>query len=349
MKEKILDTIYKKLTEAYKIQFIPFEDFEQQLADKHDEFVDSIVSYFQEYFHLMNSPNIEESSQIIKMTKVDYILDRYNRNKHYYSEKYTKEDLGKLRQDNYYRLYANDYKKFSSLPKNSCKIHLSEFLSAKLIAKYPDFEWDNFDSELTIENIFWGYFFTFTRDNNSFFNEDCLRTSKGNSFKEIAEEILKEFRENYLTDEYLILHALCNKYIADVEFTGFETYIVNVGSRSTHKEHSGWNTNSFSVINNGQNFHFKSSSKDENPINSHFVQVFILHKKHLEKISVSLDEVEQTKFIISRDIEKLSIKNDCEVLISKHHGNETIIFDSRKEALSFQSKILELKEGKGAK
>jgi hypothetical protein len=51
-----------------------------------------------------------------------------------------------------------------------------------------------------------------------------------------------------------------------------------------------------------------SSSKDEKPIGGHFIHIFILHPKHLEKISVTIKEVEQTKYIIAKEIEKLSIK-----------------------------------------
>jgi hypothetical protein len=174
-----------------------------------------------------------------------------------------------------------------------------------------------------------------------------LSIPDGDSMQKRAEDILKAFREKYITNEHLAIHAFANKYLDDIEFTGFETYIVNVGKRYSKQEHSGWNSNSFSVINNGQNFHFKSSSKDEKPIDGHFIHIFILHPKHLEKISIAIKEVEQTKYIIAREIEKLSIKNECEVLISKHHGNETIIFDSRKEALNFQNKILEIKEYRG--
>ena len=71
-----------------------------------------------------------------------------------------------------------------------------------------------------------------------------------------------------------------------------------------------------------------------------------MNKRHLLKISITIEETEQTPYIIYKDFEKVSLKNECEIFISKHHGNETIIFDSRSEALDFQRKVLELKEGR---
>ena len=49
----------------------------------------------------------------------------------------------------------------------------------------------------------------------------------------------------------------------------------------------------------------------------------------------------------SQSIEKISLKNEYEIVIVKHHGNETIVFDSRKEALAFQAKLIEIREGMG--
>jgi hypothetical protein len=348
MKQKILDTIYKKLSEAYKIQFIPFDDFEQQLSEKHDEFVDAIVSYFQGYFSLMNSKNIEESSQIIKKTMDDFILESLNSSEMYKYNYHVKEDLEELKNSSsMYNIFEKRYKDNISIPNNSFKVQLAEFISKRLLAKYPKIDWHDFNEDLILENIFYRYLFSLTRDYHFNVSEKYLSIEESDSFKNRAEEIIEKFREKYLLNEHLWLHKLAKKYLDDVDFTGLETFIVNVGSRSTRKEHSGWNTNNFNVINNGLDFGFSSSSIDAKPIKGHFIHIFILHQKHLEKISITVMEQEQTKFIISRDFEKLSIKNECEVLISKHHGNETIIFESRKEAINFQNKILELKEYRG--
>ena len=75
----------------------------------------------------------------------------------------------------------------------------------------------------------------------------------------------------------------------------------------------------------------------------------IFSKKHLIKLSITLNGVERTPYNIYRDCEKISLKNECEIVIVKHHGNETIIFDTRKEVLAFQLKLIEIREGMGRK
>lgn len=93
-------------------------------------------------------------------------------------------------------------------------------------------------------------------------------------------------------------------------------------------------------------YSFSQSYKDEKLTDGEFINIFIFQTSYLIKISLTLDEVERTPFIIHRDCEKVSLKNECELVIIKHHGNETIIFDTKEEALYFQKKLIERREGK---
>lgn len=151
-----------------------------------------------------------------------------------------------------------------------------------------------------------------------------------------------------LGNTILQLFKITENQISDIEFSGLESYTINIGERKCIAERSGWTTNNFQVINNGKTYTFSTSTKDENKIEGKFIHIFILqlNKRHLLKISITIEETEQTPYIIYKDFEKVSLKNECEILISKHHGNETIIFDSKKEGLDFQAKVLELKEGR---
>jgi hypothetical protein len=349
MKKKILDNIYKKLTEAYKIQFIPLDDFEQKLADMHDDLRESLCIHIQDYTALLYSENHEESSQVVKVLKDDYILERFKSEFPY--KRYTIENLDELRNGEKFIHFSEEY--FQNLIKGwlepELTVPFTEFLKKRLEDKMPQLKSFNEDSELDFENILWRYIHrTLGIHFNSIKSEYFLGVSQLELLKYI-DKVLESFRLEYIKNEHLLLLSLADKYLNDVEFSGFETFIINVGTRNSNEERSGWITNKFNVVNNSQDYNFMSSSKDEKPIGGHFIHIFILHPKHLEKISVTIKEVEQTKYIIAKEIEKLSIKNECEVLISKHHGNETIIFDSRKEALNFQNKILEIKEGKRAK
>ena len=160
---------------------------------------------------------------------------------------------------------------------------------------------------------------------------------------------MEKFRQGYLSTELPKLLSITEKQISDIEFSGLESCIINIGERKYVTERSGWTTNNFQVLNNGKKYIFSISTKDESKIEGKFINIFVLqlNKRHLLKISITINETEQTPYIIYKDFEKVSLKNECEILISKHHGNETIIFDSKKEALDFQAKVLELKEGRG--
>lgn len=171
------------------------------------------------------------------------------------------------------------------------------------------------------------------------------------------DEIAKTFENaiillrHHWSDEYsngfIKLLEFSEKYLSDVQFLGSESYIINVGYRNFIHEKSGWIKNKFNISNNGISYSFSYSTKNEKEIQGNFVNIFILdiQKKRLQKIAITLDEVEQTTFIINKEFEKISIKNECEIYIEKHYGNETIILDSRKKALEFYETIINIKEG----
>lgn len=354
MKEKILDIIYTKLSEGYKTKFIPFNDFEEQLAEKKDYLIGLLSSYMQEYSRLLNSENTDDSNGIIKVSKEDYILQKYNSS--HYGIKFNKENLddfknGTINQNDIetYKSLEEEYKGALYSTNRQFVIPLADYVMKTIEEKLPKISWVDFNTDTNLENLFWRFIYELAEDVNHdntflyYYYIERIQENKDNFFDKIVED----FRSKYLINEYLFLHHYADKYLSDIEFTGLETIIVNVGSRTFKKEHSGWITNMFNILNNDESYSYISTAKDVKLIKGHFINIFILQNKFLEKISIAIQEQEQTKFIISKDFEKLSIKNECEVHISKHHGNETIIFDSKKEALKFQSKILELKEWKG--
>jgi hypothetical protein len=343
MKEKISSSIYKKLCEGFRTQFIPRPEFETKFSEHYNLFLEKLISLTKEYYQLKNSKSKDENSQIVKIYKDDFILQQLNNEYlHYYhtKNKYTIADLNELKtsKENTYEKYASNYNyKFDN--ENEVVISPLDFVRDK-IAEIVLSEKSNPD--LSFTKLFW----TFT---NSLFSskEWEYRISK-TELVETPEKIIEKFKMKYLSETSLQLLDISDKQISDLSFSGFETYIVNVGERKDERERSGWITSNFTVFNNGKTFSYTSSFKDAKLINGKFVNIFILqlNKKHLLKISVTLDETEQTPYIISKEFEKVSFKNECEISISKHHGNETIIFDTKKEALEFQAKVLEIKEGR---
>jgi hypothetical protein len=200
----------------------------------------------------------------------------------------------------------------------------------------------NDKDDFSIEKLFWNYFL------NSLTTYDYEKQIRKEELINSPETILEKFRLSYLSKELLKLLIITDKQLSDIEFSGLESCIINIGERKYVTERSVWITNNFQIINNGNKYTFSTSTKDESKIEGKFVNIFVLqlNKRHLLKISITVDETEQTPYIIHRDFEKVSLKNECEILIAKHHGNETLIFDSKNEALEFQRKVLELKEGR---
>lgn len=194
------------------------------------------------------------------------------------------------------------------------------------------------NNELSFEKLFWSYFVK----NFRVYNYNNIV---------IEEEINKffiDFKKYYLVNDIIKIYEKAINQIKDIELTNYDSFVVNVGERNYREGNSGWIINNFEVNNKKKKYEFSNSTKDESRLTGMFINLFLLqlNKKHLLKISITLKETEQTPFIIWKDFEKISLKNDCEIFISKHHGNESIIFDSKNEAIKFQEKVIEIKEGR---
>jgi len=171
--------------------------------------------------------------------------------------------------------------------------------------------------------------------------------TKINEIKNSPQEIIRKFADNYLSNKFIQLFERAEKLLIDETISNFDTVIVNIGTKDYEKERSGWTTNSYKVINNNIEYTYTNSSKDEKSTRGEFINIFIHQKKHLIKLSITLNEVKLIRYIIYRDCEKVILKNENEIEIIKHHGNETIVFDERKDALAFQTKLIEIREGMG--
>lgn len=343
MKEKILNTVYKKLCEAFDTDFYTRKEFEKKLSDEYNSILESLAQITKAYFELKQAGDKE----IVKMTKDEYIVKQFNADRRSWNKPriYTFEDLEELKNeqnyshnhytkqsDTYFNIYSDAYEHRYVDGDKNIVITFKEYVISKLSQSLKE---GNQSSELSVKEIFWHYLI-----------DSYLQRYSIEQIEKTPEKVIEAFKEWYLSDKYLQLHDIAEKYINDVSFSGFEQYIINVGTRNHESNRSGWATNSFEVLNNGKEYSFTTSTKDEKLIKGEFINIFILqlNKKHLLKISITLDEVDQTTYIIWKEFEKISVKNEFEIHIAKHHGNETIIFDTRKQALEFQEKIIEIKE-----
>lgn len=346
MTEKLLNIIHKKLSNGFQIEFFKLSEFENLYSKHYSSLLVKLTSLTKTYYKLKQSENKDESSEIIKIYKEEFIIQSFNNERRGYDSqaKYTIDNLKELKETNeksynkYAEYYDNEFSNENGYYGERFVIPLMTYVQAKIKETISSFD-DN--TELSIDKLFWNYILTSLTSWEDRIEKDELINS--------PETILEKFKNNYLSKEFPQLLNITYKQISDIEFSGLESCIINVGERKYVTERSGWTTNNFQVFNNSKKYTFTTSTKDESKIEGKFINIFVLqlNKRHLLKISITINETEQTPYIIYKDFEKVSLKNECEILISKHHGNETIIFDSKREALDFQAKVLELKEGRG--
>ena len=337
MKEKILVEIYNKLCEGFDTKFFSLSQFRDQNNKHHLNLTNEIIYLSEKYNKFKNSKNKEESNQVVKVFKDEYIVDCYNNEHKYYKnhQDYSITNIKNLKKEKeyYYTKYENEYKKKFNDNNSDIIISFNNFVKE---IKKEFFTNDKTSNTLSFETIFWNFF------NIHFY----LWNDK--ELKVLIDEVFDRFRNQYLNQEILKVYEIAKNQISDIDFTGIESTVINIGKRTYQSGNSGWIINNFEVLNNKKTFYFSNSTKDESRLTGMFVNIFLLqlNKKHLLKISITVTETDQTPFIIWKDFEKISLKNDCEIYISKHHSNESIIFDSKKEALNFQGKVLEIKEGR---
>ena len=200
------------------------------------------------------------------------------------------------------------------------------------------------EKKIAIKHTFWKYFndsLSKSYDLSYRHYEDFIDSSRN-----FPEKIITNFRTYYLSSPYFKLYLIAEKNITDEKLTALDKVIINVGKQTIELASNGWKTSNFQVFNCKKTYSFSQSFKDEKLTEGEFINIFIFQTTYLIKISITSEEVERTPFIIHRDCEKVSLKNECELVIIKHHGNETIIFDTKEEALYFQKKLIERREGK---
>lgn len=338
MKDKIESEIYNKLCEGFNCVFFTFNQFEIEYEKYYLSITTEVINLFQNYNNLKTSKNKEESSQVVKIFIDDFIIQSFNEDCKYDfgHVDYTLKSLNWLKLNKVYEYdrYVKSYDTYFNDNHPSVVKSFNAFIKEKKSAILAETE----INELSFEKLFWNYFVKNFRVYN--YNINAIEKNINNFFI--------DFRKVYLDNDILKIYEKAINQIKDIEITNYDSFVVNVGRRNYREGNSGWIINNFEVYNNKKEYEFSNSTKDESRLNGIFINLFLLqlNKKHLLKISVTLKETEQTPFIIWKDFEKISLKNDCEIFISKHHGNESIIFDSKIEAIKFQEKVIEIKEGR---
>lgn len=349
LKDEIIKIAIKKISDGFNLNILTQKQFEKELSLIEAGLLDELKSLINQYLKLKNSIDVSENSQVVLISKEKYILQQFNLEyaiSHrspitfdFYSINHF-EELKFNQPEKFITISSNYDKKLENEDKHIV-IPFSVFIKDKNHKfNSKDYHGGNDEKAFNLDVIFWQYF------------QNIYLLYKGWNINKIEllsspEIIIQQFKDYYLANPHVKLLDVLEKNLDTETLSGFEKYVINVGERSFKIEQAGWIKNIFEVLNNGNKYLSFKTSKDENRIKGYFINLFIFQKKHLIKLAITLEEVERIQYIIYRDCEKVTLKNESEILIAKHYGNETIVFDTKKEALEIQSKIIEIREGMG--
>ncbi len=336
MKDKIINAIHRKLCDGFRTEFLTSKVFEQELAAHSEELTKTLNSLIKRYDHLLSTEDINEKSEIISYSKEAFLVNSLNHYPEKYSHYFEVKDLNRLKNSELYKSFSSEYDKLLNSSSGSVIFSLIEFIINKTQSLTNK---DGGESSPYIIYLFWSFF------HSQFPGYYSIENGNNKEFREQPEKILEKFKIHHMSNKYLRLLEKSELNIQDEPLKGFEQIIINVGERKDTSSHAGWVNSRFNVYTKDNYYSFSHSTKDAKEVDGPFINIFIVQHKYLIKLSITEREVERTQFIIQRDCEKVSLKNECELVISKHHGNETIILDSRKEALTLQQKFIEIREG----
>jgi len=353
MKEKILDTVYKKLCEGFEVEFLTRKQFEKEFPAFSASLSDKITLISNKYEELKKSKNEElispilvESKKYFVHRKLDHKYNSLPNGLRYISaDGFSDEDVNagvekwKNNHPDDYELYE---KEFINLIENEDEeIFKSkfDFIKEQILEDLSeDIKQENKSNDiLYIKKTFFDHFRTFVQPYDDYYDDEST----------FEKTLLDNFKEKYLSNKYLQLFEIAEKYISRENFSGFDEYIVNVGERRVESDRYR-PKNHFVVKNKDDEYSF-TNTQDFKNINCEFVNIFVLSKNHLIKISVNLEKQnERTEYIVFKDFQKVNIVNECmiEIYMHKHFDPERIVFDTEDAAFKFNAKLTQLREGR---
>lgn len=338
---KTIEKAYLKVIEAFSstknnIEFdavFPIPSiFEKEFENQKENLLKHITKLANQYSELIK----KRDKKVIKISEDEYILEMYNNSNRYLPVKYTKKDLKNLKIENVkaYNSYAERYNNsFQNSYEDTC-VQLKEFIISETKFLYPI---DKKILDYTIEDFFWQYIHS---------QSIYINNTDENTLLESLSKLLINFKNYYQELElYKLINCLEQNFDLNYDNSLYQI-IINVGKKSSDTNRAGYTNTNYTVYNDKKEFKFSSSTKDEKSFSGPFINIFIIQTKHLIKLTFGINDVEEVEYIISKDCEKNKIINGVELLISKHHGNETIIFDTKEDAKKWQTKFTEIRDGK---
>lgn len=306
--------------------------FESEFEIQKDDLVKKLSQIVNQYSQLLK----KRDKKVIKISEADYILEMYNQSKSNHSNKYTKKDLKSLKIENVktYNSYAEKYNNSFQNKYEKTYVDLKEFIISETELLYPP---NKKIYEYTIEDFLWHFIHT-----KHFF----IELENEHKQQESLVQLLSNFKNHYKElDLYKLINCLEQNFDSNYDNSLYQI-IINVGKKSSETNRNGYTNTNYTVFNDKKEFKFSSSSKDEKSFSGPFINIFIIQTKYLIKLTFGIDNNEEIKYIIKSDCEKVNIIKNLEMCISKHHGNETIIFDTKEDAAKCRDKFIEIREGR---
>ncbi len=376
MKEKIIEAVYNKLINTYKVNFIPLEKFEQDFKIVSQDFLHKIKPIEKEYNRIKKSKDAPK----IMVSKEDYIRDRFDMNpvllcyprlpllsssKHPKDkrrtnisftgaefEEYVRGELKKYTDEQLKEHFEESYKKFENEYHESIKKR-EEFMFNPLMhyaqKEVPDlFKINGFKQNGIPQNI---------ETVEQLFKEHVSRlaiptyrilaSTRNNKLIRLdtPENILKEFRLKYLDDnsKYQQLYRNAEREIAKQQADFFITdYEINIGNVSFHTDR-GQLRNTFEIIRDSKPPYKYIEKNDCEEVKSDIINVFLLTRKgDLIKLCI-YDKgcLDDTSYFINKQIQKVNRIHNSVIKASphKHFDPVIIVFDSPESASKFKAKI----------
>lgn len=352
MKEKILETLFQKISSEFKIEYPPFlrkEDYEKQLNGVINHVKKQILAGSEEYERIVNSADIEVYKSLLKVTKQEFVENSMDYFKYVETKtdsekeilyeaiintRFDDEKIKSLINSNW---YYNEYSKWHQRVIDTWITSLAEYLinkSESVINSSPNKSL----CERIVRSILpkSSYSYRINDNLNQLLKDD-----------EIPEHIIPYVSDDYLRTQgaFMDLLEMSEKYIQRENILPFSSWVLNVGNRDFSHSYNR-TISKYKITNKGKEYSFEHKN-DGKSIKDVFVNLFILSNNELLKLSIgSSSLLQRTPYLISKDIQRVDITggNVLELHMHKHFDPETIIFDTEDEAYKFQRKITELRE-----
>ena len=310
MKEKIIETISQKIAQAFE-EFIPHSTYQPEL----DDFEKIIKNSYWEYKALLN----QQGELVTNIKREEYILRQIQTD---YWHEYQKKDPIEALQNKYPEAYKDMCDRY-----NRC-FEEGRYFNSPVVVTFMEFllkyKVEDYEDNMLIQEIL-KYDFRI-QQHGIISDEEVILQARQN--------VEQKYKEYWDTIEN------ATRIISKITLSGLEEYYVNVG----HRSYSGSGrqlVNKIIFYENGEQYPF-TFYNDTEAIQGIFVNLYILSKKDIRKVSINdKGRIEDLTITIFKDVQQVRVKgnNIVEIQRHKHFNPEIIICKDEDEAFIIKDTI----------